>query len=207
MEPTIQNIKDPNILRESIGDAAKELFSYYGFKKTAMDDIAQKARVAKGTIYNYFRNKDDLIRYVMRKEGETLISKIKEGLLSQKTPQLKFREMIIIKIKFIKELRLLFALTHKTALEILPIPVEIIPVVQPELKEIAGQEIDIIKEILEEGVKNSVFRPINISETAKIMRLAMKGFELKWGIEMDSEKATAELDNILDIMLKGLEIR
>jgi len=203
----MENSRDPNNIREFIGDVAKELFSHFGFKKTSMDDIAQKAQVAKGTIYNYFKNKEDLIQYVMRKEGETLISKIKEVILNKPTPQLKFREMIIIKIKFIKELRLLFSATHKTKMEILPIALEIFPVIEDVVNEMNSKEMDIVEGILEEGVKSSVFRTVNIPDTARVMMLTMKGFELEWGVEVDIEKAIAELDSILEIIFKGLEIR
>jgi len=204
----MQYSKDPNALREFIGDIAKQLFTHFGFKKTSMDDVARKAQVAKGTIYNYFKNKDDLIRYVMRKEGETLISKIKEGILNQETPQLKFREMIIIKINFFKkELRLLFSATHKTTVEFLPVALEIFSVVEADVKEACRLELDIIEGILEEGVNGSLLRPIDIPATAKVLMHAIKGFELRWGIEMDIEQAIAELDSFLDIMFKGLEVR
>lgn len=197
----------PNILREFIGDIAKELFAHFGFKKTSMDDVARKAQIAKGTIYNYFKNKDDLIRYVMKKDGDTLISKIKEGILNQKTPQQKFREMVIIKIKFFKELRLLFSVAHKTTIEFLPIAMEFLPVIENEVKEKIRAEVEIVEGILKEGINSSVFRPIDIPDTARVMMLAMHGFELRWGIEMDIEQAIVELDTILEIMFKGLEAR
>lgn len=203
----MENYKDPNILCESIGNAAKELFNHYGFKKTSMDDIAGKARIAKGTIYNYFKNKDELIRYVMRKEGETYLSLVNEGILNQKTPQLKLREMIIIKIKFLKEMRLFFPTTYKTAVEILSIAMEFLPVVADDIKESARKEMEIVEGILEEGINSSVFRPINIQDTARVIMLAVKGFELEWGFQMDIEQAIAELDGMLEIIFKGLEKR
>jgi TetR/AcrR family fatty acid metabolism transcriptional regulator len=48
------------IRRESIIQAAIEVFSKKGFKTASISEIAQKAGVADGTIYQYFKNKEDL---------------------------------------------------------------------------------------------------------------------------------------------------
>ena len=43
-----------------IKNAAKKCFIYKGFKETGMRDIAQEAGVALGTLYSYYRNKQEL---------------------------------------------------------------------------------------------------------------------------------------------------
>jgi TetR/AcrR family transcriptional regulator, fatty acid metabolism regulator protein len=48
------------IRRESIIQAAIEVFSKKDFKTASISEIAQKAGVADGTIYQYFKNKEDL---------------------------------------------------------------------------------------------------------------------------------------------------
>ncbi|PKN62019.1 MAG: TetR/AcrR family transcriptional regulator [Deltaproteobacteria bacterium HGW-Deltaproteobacteria-15] len=48
------------IRRESIIQAAIEVFSKKDFKSASISEIAEKAGVADGTIYQYFRNKEDL---------------------------------------------------------------------------------------------------------------------------------------------------
>ncbi len=46
---------------ESILAAAERLFVRYGFKKTTIEDVATEAGVGKGTIYSYFRGKEELL--------------------------------------------------------------------------------------------------------------------------------------------------
>ncbi|MDZ4053502.1 MAG: helix-turn-helix domain-containing protein [Phenylobacterium sp.] len=46
----------------AILDAAQELFAAFGFRRTAMDDIARAAGVAKGTLYLYFDGKEAVFR-------------------------------------------------------------------------------------------------------------------------------------------------
>jgi AcrR family transcriptional regulator len=47
--------------RQRILDAARKRFRYYGVRKTTMQEIARDAGVAVGTLYLYFKDKDDLL--------------------------------------------------------------------------------------------------------------------------------------------------
>jgi AcrR family transcriptional regulator len=47
--------------RQRIIDAARKRFRHYGVKKTTMQEIAHDAGVAVGTLYRYFKDKDDLL--------------------------------------------------------------------------------------------------------------------------------------------------
>jgi AcrR family transcriptional regulator len=47
--------------RQRILEAARKRFRYYGFRKTTMQEIARDAGVAVGTLYLYFKDKDDLL--------------------------------------------------------------------------------------------------------------------------------------------------
>lgn len=53
------------IKRELIASSARELFSKYGYKTVSMDAIALKAGVAKGTVYLYFKDKEELFYYLL----------------------------------------------------------------------------------------------------------------------------------------------
>jgi AcrR family transcriptional regulator len=55
-EPGRGNQKRPQILA-----AAQEVFAEQGFEAARMDDVARRARVSKGTLYNYFDSKEDLL--------------------------------------------------------------------------------------------------------------------------------------------------
>jgi len=48
------------VKRQLIIDAAIEVFSRNGFQNSTISQIARRANVAEGTIYQYFRNKEDL---------------------------------------------------------------------------------------------------------------------------------------------------
>ncbi|MEJ2594025.1 MAG: helix-turn-helix domain containing protein [bacterium] len=63
--------------REKILKVAARIFGKYGFQKTTMDEIARTAHKAKGSIYYYFRSKEELFLAVVSKE----MNELREALL------------------------------------------------------------------------------------------------------------------------------
>lgn len=65
---------------DAILDAAHAEFAAHGFALTRLDDVARRARVAKGTIYLYFENKEELFRAVVRRSVVPLIANVGEQI-------------------------------------------------------------------------------------------------------------------------------
>src|SRR5262245_45646763 len=59
---------DPDARREAILDVAQQVFLEEGFAAASMSTIAARLGGSKGTLYNYFRSKDELFKaYVERR--------------------------------------------------------------------------------------------------------------------------------------------
>lgn len=54
----------------AILDQVRKLYQRYGIKSVTMDDVAQSLNISKKTLYAHFKDKEDLIRQVMRHEDE-----------------------------------------------------------------------------------------------------------------------------------------
>ena len=63
-------------VKGKIVESALITFSRYGYDKTRMDDIAEAAKVSKGTLYLYFRSKEELFYAI----SETNILRLKDQL-------------------------------------------------------------------------------------------------------------------------------
>lgn len=59
--------------KRAILQAALELFSRKGFFRTATKEISRRAGIAEGTLFNYFRTKEDLALYFFEEEVSALI--------------------------------------------------------------------------------------------------------------------------------------
>lgn len=79
----VSNMSKKTIRRESIIQAAIEVFGKKDFQTASISEIAQKADVADGTIYQYFKNKEDLffaIAVEKTKEFRTQLALQLEGI-------------------------------------------------------------------------------------------------------------------------------
>ena len=63
-----------NATRQKILKVALELFSTKGFHHTTTRQISRKAGVAEGTLFNYFRSKEDLALYFFEQEVQGIIN-------------------------------------------------------------------------------------------------------------------------------------
>ena len=64
--------------RDNIANAAEKLFSVNGIEKTSMDQIAKEADYSKSTIYVYFKNKEEIVLYLVLKGMNEISSNIEE---------------------------------------------------------------------------------------------------------------------------------
>lgn len=71
-------VKSAEERRQDILAAAIRLFSEKGFNETTVDDVAEKAGVAKGTIYIYFRSKEHILIALKRQFQEGLETRVAE---------------------------------------------------------------------------------------------------------------------------------
>lgn len=69
----------------AILDAAYDLFGSGGFYETKMSEVAARAGIAKGTVYLYFKNKEELFMAVTRRDCEGFIQQLQDKLSSNDT--------------------------------------------------------------------------------------------------------------------------
>lgn len=68
---TERNVKTKRVVKEKevrfqeIRNAAKKMFLKKGYQNTTVEDVAKKAKISKGALYQYFKNKDDLYYALM----------------------------------------------------------------------------------------------------------------------------------------------
>jgi len=65
--------------REIIISSALDLFRHYGYRRTSMEDIARAAAVAKGTLYLYFKSKDELFEAICISLAEHVTESLNEA--------------------------------------------------------------------------------------------------------------------------------
>lgn len=87
-------------MRDRILDATERLLGRFGYQKTAMDDVAREAGVAKRTIYMHFTSKEELALSSIDRIVERLIERLEAiaGASQEKSERLK--EMLRCRVLF-----------------------------------------------------------------------------------------------------------
>lgn len=77
--------------RSLITEAAVEVFAERGFHQARVSDIARRAGVADGTIYLYFKNKEDLLLSVFEEKMDELLAGLRDALADTSDPLERIR--------------------------------------------------------------------------------------------------------------------
>lgn len=96
----------PNVVqsnaRQKILNAAKALFVERGYKKTTIRQIVERSGVLTGSIYHFFRNKEDIFHALFISLIEQCIHAIEEHCADE-TPVFKFLALYIVELKAIEQ--------------------------------------------------------------------------------------------------------
>lgn len=87
-------IVDKKKKAEAISDAALKVFRQHGYNKTRMADIAQMAGMGKGTLYEYFKDKADILRFAFDRYFNVFSEGILEAMRVKTKPSDKILSLI-----------------------------------------------------------------------------------------------------------------
>jgi AcrR family transcriptional regulator len=184
--------------KERILETATDIFSRFGIKKSTMDEIAQKVRMGKSTLYHYFKSKEEIFLEVVKRESDTLKENLKKEVEKAITPQNKFRAYAKARMKYLKELINYYNTLTDAYLEIYPFTKDI-------QKDFENFELNSLSAIFKEGIEKDVFNIPNPKLAARMVMIAFKGFEYLYFIKEQPTELEGELDNLIDMFFKGIE--
>ncbi len=84
-------------------DAAIKVFAKNGFFHSKVAEIAKEAGVADGTIYLYFKNKDDILIQLFENKMEEIIANIREDFTRIQNPLARLRRLVHIHFEIVRE--------------------------------------------------------------------------------------------------------
>ena len=72
----MRDVKEPEIRRTEIMDAAMILFMEKGYNNTTTQDIVDKVNISRGLLYYHFKNKEDILYCLVERYSERLLKDI-----------------------------------------------------------------------------------------------------------------------------------
>lgn len=176
--------------KEEVINAARELFTKYGYKKVSMDEIAMKANVTKKTIYSYFNDKEAMFKYFAEEELKSMKDKI-ESEMSDKIPFIeKVSKLLYESLLFRKNSDLIKTISAevKTNNTIQCISF---------LKYYDNEIINYIEENITKEISEGSIKDCDAHLTAFIIYKVYSSVLFEYDKEIDEKKVTKEVTNIL----------
>jgi AcrR family transcriptional regulator len=142
-----------SLMKQSLHQAAVKVLARDGLEGLTMDRVAGEAEIAKGTLYNYFKNKEDFLVYMERASFEPLDQEVDQILDSHQPPERKLEKFILTSLNYFDSNREFFRvfldpeLTGRRS--------------NPEAKNRHLQLVEKIGLVFEEGIRAGSFRPMN----------------------------------------------
>jgi len=187
--------------RETLVDVARQLFAKMGVANTTMNDIARASKKGRRTLYTYFKSKNEIYLAVVETELNQLyeiLHKVGERNLE---PEEKLKTFIFTRLDAVKEVVRRNGNLHADFFRD-------ISRVEKVRKKFDVQEIQIIKKILNEGMRKNVFQIFDIDMSAAVLHFALKGIEVPYikGVfdEKDAIDRVKQRNEIVNILLHGI---
>ncbi|MFJ9384578.1 TetR/AcrR family transcriptional regulator [Peribacillus sp. NPDC101481] len=186
--------------KKLILEAATKSFSLFGYKATTMDQVAKIANVGKGTIYTFYKNKEELFKEIVQR----LIEEMKYEAEQSLDDQLSFFENLHRAVYRILE----FRQEHQLSLKLLQEEREIgTPAVQEMVNEMEEAIVSYIKEKLKIAIDKGYIQPCDPEITAFLMLKMYLALIFDW----ERNHAPLEKEEIAELfkiyLFKGLSVK
>lgn len=155
--------------RERVFSAAKELFGRFGYRKTTVDEIADRAGLSKRTLYQVFRSKEQILAQLVMYEALTFRRYLLEQIKHLDDPVKKFRTFCNLSAHYFDENPFLGRVLADDAGLFRPFLDNEIHLVEDGIREI-------IVRLLAEGVQKRKFQALDVSATVQCVMVMFRGF-------------------------------
>ena len=183
---------------QRILEAAVEIFSTKPFHQVKVEDIAAAACVGKGTVYEYYKGKDDLFAAVFEEGGRIYMREMEASLDREGPVGEKLTNLIRTHLDFISKHR-------QRALLLLAEQRIIAPrEVHQAILERRSRLLSLVRQTIRQGMEEGIFRPLD-EEMAALFVIG--GIISLWPLALAEEKNLLKdrEEEVVEYILKGLQ--
>jgi TetR/AcrR family fatty acid metabolism transcriptional regulator len=190
-------MRDPGKPQQII-DAAIRVFARNGYYNSRVSDIAREAGIASGTIYLYFKTKDEILVTLFREKMAEWVAHVRHEIAGEPDPVAKIRRLVAL---------------HFSVLEGHP---DLAEVVQVELRQghkffrgASAHEVSayfaLIGSILEQGIAAGQFRgDLPVKVATKVLFGAMDQVATSWVLGKRAYRLSDAAEPVAAIFLQGV---
>ena len=178
--------------------AATKVFAQSGYFNSKVADVAREAGVADGTVYLYFKSKEEILRSIFERNTSDAVREGREELARIADPREKLRRIArqhLERLGADRDLAVVFQVELRGTTKFM------------EEFSAAGlaEYLGLIREVFEEGQAAGVFRKtLKAKLVAKVLFGALDEMATNWILSKRRYKLAPMADEVLDIFLGGV---
>jgi TetR/AcrR family fatty acid metabolism transcriptional regulator len=178
--------------------AAIKVFARSGFFNSKVSDVAREAGVADGTVYLYFKNKDDILVSIFNNYMDESLAEGRARLEEIKDPVEKLRRIVYAHLDGLgrdRDLAVVFQVELRSSTKFME---------QFSATKVT-EYLDLIRGVIEEGQRDGVFRAgLNTKLLAKILFGALDEMATNWVLTRKRYSLVSTADSVIDVFLNGI---
>jgi TetR/AcrR family fatty acid metabolism transcriptional regulator len=180
--------------------AAAKVFAQSGFFNAKVADVAREAGVADGTVYLYFKGKDDLLSSIFAAAMEEFLTQARQELSDLEDPRerlFRFASLHLALMEKERDMAIVFQVELRQSTKFM----------EQFSTTYLADYFRIIREIIEDGQQRGFFRAqLNPQIMAKVLFGALDEMVTNWMLSHNHYSLTTMVEPVLDIFLHGVSV-
>jgi len=187
--------------REAILRAAVKVFAQRGFFNSKVSDVASEAGIADGTVYLYFKSKDEILHSIFDQAMDRFIEEGKRELAALDKPADRLRkiaELHLARLGSDRDLAIVFQVELRGSIKFM----------QEFSAAGFADYLDVIRETVEDGQRSGAFRnDIKPVIAAKILYGALDEMVTNWILSQKKYELRPMADEVLKTFFGGMAVK
>lgn len=179
--------------------AARKVFANKGFTAATMDEIADAAGLAKGTLYLYFPSKRDIYLAAFREGVEELAAASRDAVAAAPTMREKLLAYIGTRLRYVEEHRDFYKIYHA----------EFGNLTQPATVSnwfavLYREQLELLAGMLKQAMENGEVRPVPAQPTASVIYGVVKELMLRRILGWSAVPVEQDVEALCEILWNGI---
>ena len=191
----------PGPKRDAILRAAIDVFAERGFFSAQVADVARAAGVAAGTVYLYFKSKDDLLVSIFDRSMRDAIAEARSMAADVRDPRERLRRFAALHLGRLgrdRNLAVVFQVELRQSTKFM----------ERFSSTLLRDYLGLIRDAIADGQRAGMFRPdINATVTAKMLFGALDEMATNWILSRRRYSLEADADTVVDLFVNGARTR
>ena len=190
--------------RAEILDAAEQVFARNGYHGATVEEIAQEAEFAVGTLYNFFRGKDDLYQEVVAKLAEEFMGMFRQRVLDQPDPVEAIGALIEVRMTIFEKHRGFARVFFES---MLGSHIDLAQALPERCASMYEEAIAALTAIFQRGVQNGSFISVDPLYLTLCLHGVMNAFTAYWARQEPVEPLEARVGKLKEVFLNRIVCR